>query len=278
MTEGGKVCDGMGKCVACVADDNCGSAIADPCNGDFYTVMTVCNSGACKPVEINCGDVGKICTPMGCAPCVDNFQCGPPQGDCKDRKCDSGTCGNVNHAQGSGCPSIVNGTCVADGTCVARKYVFVSADLVDSSFGGTKGADDTCAAAANFAGLGGTWMSWTSDGGSSPSARFTHSPAPYVLLDDVTTVAMNWQALISGTLTKSISLTEKKDQVLSPLEVWTATDPSGHYTPSACNDWTLVNGLNIKATVGMAGSTDIGWTDAKPQLCISTAHLYCFQQ
>jgi len=62
------------------------------------------------------------------------------------------------------------------------------------ALGGPRGADTTCAELARAAGLGGYWMSWTSDPGTSPFKRFEKSVLPYRLLDG-TQISPSWDRL-----------------------------------------------------------------------------------
>ncbi|MFS8065682.1 MAG: hypothetical protein ACMG6S_04840 [Byssovorax sp.] len=281
-TDGGKLCDGAGHCVACITAAQCESISSpNPCNElGVHTAPPACNSGVCEPGKVeDCGATGLICEPAGCVPCATNTDCGLPVGDCLHKQCKAGLCEKVSLPQASGCLPPAIGTCDATGTCVSRKYVFVTSATFTANLGGTAMADATCHQIAEGAGLGGKWKSWTSDGvGSPPLVRFAPSSGPYMLLDDKTVVASSWAALISGSLMHGIHLDENKQEVVSPPEVWTGTTPNGAYAGSACADWKFVDGGNLMGYVGIAGDATFGWTKMKQYTCSFKAHLYCFQQ
>src|SRR6185312_5745160 len=108
---------------------------------------------------------------------------------------------------------------------------------IAANTGGALGMDKQCVGAATAAGLGGKWLSWTSDSTTTPAARFARSTVPYVLLDKQTVVAQNWAGLTSGGLLHAINIDEKG--ALDPnYEVWTATDIMGEFNGADCKDWT----------------------------------------
>ena len=67
-----------------------------------------------------------------------------------------------------------------DGVCEDAAMVFVSSQLYTADLNGPRGADKLCADLARDAGLGGYWMSWTSDECTSPQKRFHRSCEPAV--------------------------------------------------------------------------------------------------
>jgi len=81
--------------------------------------------------------------------------------------------------------------------------VFVSSELYTADLNGPRGADEICAELADAAGLGGYWMSWTSNRCTSPSKRFQESTIEYRLING-DRVAANWDELIDAELDRSI--------------------------------------------------------------------------
>lgn len=280
-TDGGKFCDGAGSCVACATDVHCQTNInPNPCNGSLYTAPPKCKSGACELAQPqDCGADG-LCSPAGCMPCVTAKDCGPPEGVCSDKQCNSGVCETHSLTQGSECSPPAVGTCNGTGICALRKYVFVTSTLFPPAFGSAEMADMTCTDVADAAGLGGAWRSWTSDDMWSPVSRFEQSADPYVyvLLDDITKVASNWDALTSGTLTHGIDVDENKKKVVAPLTVWTGTDPGGNHAGSSCVNWTSTGMVGDLGYVGTAGEITFAWTKTTKVPCNIHARLYCFQQ
>ncbi|MFT6724724.1 MAG: hypothetical protein ACJARN_001591, partial [Arenicella sp.] len=131
----------------------------------------------------------------------------------------------------------------------------------------------------NLKGVFKAWLSSTT--AISADSRVTHSLAPYILVDG-TEIASNYEDLIDGTLTHSISLDESGDLVAtSPHEVWTGTltDGQGSAKGYDCDGWTTSGGDNRFGLFGRVDRTDAGWTDGGLIMnCSSAYHLYCFQQ
>lgn len=168
------------------------------------------------------------------------------------------------------------GLCLS-GNCVLARRVFVASGTFSGALGGASGADTTCQQVADAANLGGTWMSWISDGTSCPSGRFTEANYAYRLLDG-TIIANDWNALVSGTLANPINRDENGNLVTGNVEVWTATNPDGTLNAVGCNGFTSGNHGDNTPAVGIAGNTNGSWTDVYLQFCDRTDHLYCFEQ
>lgn len=281
----GKLCDGAGSCVECVTAAQCGPISASPCNAGVHTGPPPCTGGKCVDGKVeDCRMEGLVCKHDGCKPCTNTIECGPPEGACMDRQCNTvtGLCEKVNVSPWSACLPPAMGVCDATDTCVPGKYVFVTSTTFPANFGGTATADDDCKQLAGMAGLGGKWKSWTSDSkgnmGSTPLARFMPSPGPYVLVNQ-TVVASDWAGLTSGTLMHGIDRDENNLQVVQPIEVWTGTTPSGTFAGAACGDWAVMDSAILLGDVGILGNATGMWTQAiKPIPCSIMAHLYCFQQ
>jgi WD40 repeat protein len=172
--------------------------------------------------------------------------------------------------------------------------VFVTSQLFDGNLGGVAGADAKCQAAAQAAGISGTFKAWIStvaDGG--PAARFTRATTPYTLLDG-TIIADNWTALTSGYLRAPIYLTElggvppQGTGASHYGQIWygwhiplvfsnttydgNVSDPNGD-----CGGWASTQ----QGYPGYGRADDTGgWWSAyvTGQSCTETAPLYCFEQ
>ncbi|WP_438037672.1 hypothetical protein [Sorangium sp. So ce128] len=84
-TTGGKVCDGNGACVGCLADTHCTAPqVCDPM-GTHTCVDVSCTDGALNGGETDV-DCGGIDAGSGCAPCADDLECA------LDSDCASGYC------------------------------------------------------------------------------------------------------------------------------------------------------------------------------------------
>jgi hypothetical protein len=229
---------------------------------------------------------------MTCGICTMDSECGlPPLGGCSHNACINNLCQVViTSSQGTTCPQAqaTAATCDANGMCVQAKFVFVTKDAFSSSFGagGVAGADMACQHAATLAGLGGMWVSWTSDDTSGALSRVTANqsplPTPYELLDG--TVVVLGAAGLTGTaisLMHGIDMDEKMGSQ-SSVPVWTGSNTMGAFSGEACANWTggADGGVSESmGTVGSAGSTTSTWATEGPQSCSAIeAHLYCFMK
>ncbi|MFZ1862593.1 MAG: hypothetical protein WAU39_00105, partial [Polyangiales bacterium] len=188
-----------------------------------------------------------------------------------------------------------------DGACEAAALVFVSSTVSDAALGGPRGADMTCADLAQAAGLGGHWMSWTSDPCTSPFKRFEKSTLPYRLLDG-TEVSTSWSRLTidpppsgQGYLDHVINIDENGDIPATTLEcsgsvnppqgcfVWTNTNVEGQVAALAnnngCLGLTTNNSVFGPSTAGKITSISRGWTDGAFWTCgTNNLRIYCVEQ
>jgi hypothetical protein len=160
-----------------------------------------------------------------------------------------------------------------------ERIVFVTAEAFISNLGGVAGADALCQAAAQNAGLPGTYQAWISGSVNGPSTTFNQWSVPYVKTDGVQ-VAAGFADLTDGTLDSPIDVDQNGAAVSETgLKVWTNTEIDG--TPaflapgSNCTVWT---GVGTSATTGSTAASDSTWTDALNTPCDEEHHLYCVQQ
>ncbi len=167
---------------------------------------------------------------------------------------------------------------------VGKARVFLTSSLYDGDFGGVSGADSVCGARAAAQGLGGQWRAWLSDSATPASSHIYASAGPYVLLDG-TVVAPNFAALVSGSLSHPISLTELAAPISDgQTEVWTDIDVTGQLgnggfcTSSSGNDWSSADSGAPTPLVGHSNASDSTWSAAYLQFCDRTnVRLYCFE-
>jgi hypothetical protein len=189
-----------------------------------------------------------------------------------------------------------------DQVCTPSALVFLSSFQSDAALGGPRGADQICADIAEAAGLGGYWMSWTSDRCTSPLKRFEKSALPYTMLDG-TQVSSSWARMTmdppptgEGRLDNNIEIDEFGN-VLSPgsaacmpttpptgCATWTNTTFDGRvHINNGClglttNDGTAGGSVAVPA-VGKTTSVGNGWTAGSFLSCVfDSLHLYCFEQ
>jgi hypothetical protein len=157
----------------------------------------------------------------------------------------------------------------------AGRRVFVTSEAYDGALGGVSGGDAKCQAAANGAGLGGTWLAWLSDTTTSPSARFPQSTEPYVLVGGGQ-LAADWTDLIDGSLAAPIDRDETGSALADAgaARVWTGTVADGTLSGGNCADWTTVGSGGV---YGTAAATDSQWSFTSGNTCGSLDHLYCFE-
>ncbi len=176
-------------------------------------------------------------------------------------------------ASGGGNPEVLQ--------LLSPKRVFVTADTYGSNLGGLAGADAKCQAAADAAGLEGTFMAWLSDGLNSPGTRFiTLSIGPYITVDGAT-VAGSYGDLTDGSLNVLIGKTETGAPVGGRSEAWTNTTFAGSSTSDRANetcDFWNWQGSSISGHKGERLATDQIWTHAGLTACFLEVHLYCFEQ
>jgi hypothetical protein len=271
-TSGGEPCATAKDCTAKAAQCELATCDAKVCGVGYAPERSPCSEGG-----------GSLCDGAGkCVACLVDDDCGAPTGDCKVPVCNAGVCETKNAPQASECTlsgEPTTGVCNAVSTCVAGQYVFVTSVELAPDFGGTEGADELCAKAAEKVGLGGTWLSWTADSESSPVIRFAQSQQPYRLLDD-TVVAESWTMLTSADTTPlahGIDM-DQNHAAVGAVQVWTGAKPWGEYVHTSCENWTGGSTADATGDYGTAGETGYGWSWKGMAPCTTKGHLYCFQQ
>jgi len=194
-----------------------------------------------------------------------------------------------------------------DGACEPSALVFVSSTWSNAALNGPRGADISCAELAEDAGLGGYWMSWTSDPCTSPFTRFEKSTLPYRMLDGVS-IAPNWARLTNRpsddfNLASDFNMDEYGDfpgsvaggvptgqscpepSVTTPLGcfVWTNTNEQGRVSADAnnngCLGLTSGDSRDSTSTVGQMTSRGRAWTNGNNRTCgLDGGRIYCFEQ
>jgi len=161
------------------------------------------------------------------------------------------------------------------------KRIFLSSQQYDGDdLGSATGGDAACQALADAQSLGGTWMAWLSDSGTSPDARFAANSDGYILLDG-TLVASDYVDLTDGALAALINMNELGATVTNAtkLRTWTATTIDGTFLGGSCSDWTSTSGVGRHGTAtDEALGTPSWWTNRGQNLCTNSYSLYCFEQ
>ncbi|MEY3014725.1 MAG: hypothetical protein RIT45_3460, partial [Pseudomonadota bacterium] len=258
---------------------------------------TECTANACDEVKDTCSTtpVGDGNTCIDGKPCLANRLCN--QGFCVGgvpKDCDDGNTCTID-----ACDALT-GDCThkADSAqgCTVSRRVFVTADAYPPNFGGIAGGHAKCQAAANAAGLGGTWLAWLSDSSTYPSLYHAKAQVPYRRLDGAL-VALNWNDLIDGTLDNPIEVDETGAKITTGAgstsycgssalpAVWTGTNTAGNRANSSssiyyCGNWTTTtSSSSYRAASGISTGNASNWTTAcTTQRCNYKGHLYCFEQ
>ena len=165
------------------------------------------------------------------------------------------------------------------------KRVFVTSSTFNGNLAATgvaadglAGADKLCAAAAQNANLGGTWVAWLSTSTTNAIDRIGHN-GPWYLVDRTTLVFPAKGAILSGPLVP-IDLSEYEAQPPGWGNVWTGTGSNGHLVDAAhnCSDWTTSQ-WPADGTTGVRFFTTTAWTGYYAAPCNeSNGRLYCFEQ
>ncbi len=159
-----------------------------------------------------------------------------------------------------------------------ERIIFVTGSSSGGNLGGLAGADATCQANADNAGLVGTFQAWLSDGVDSPATRASQLGSVFV--DPTGTVIANdWADLTDGTLDAGIDKTAS-GQAASGL-VWSNVTASGATSAGAlhCAGWTS-GSSGVAGRVGEIGEIDSDWSNRASGLTCgtSTTRLYCIEQ
>lgn len=261
-----------GKCVASLCEDgvkngneadvDCGGSCDAKCaNGRACTVGTDCTSNVCggaqKCAESLCSDGVKSGT-------EGDVDCG---GSCAT-KCAQGKACSVS----SDCEIA---SCVSNVCDTTDRTVFVTVAAFTGNFGGLSGADARCQAAADAAGLYGTYKAFLSDGTASAASRMTSTSGRYVLVNG-TAVANNGAEFFSSTHLAPINIGEN-GSLQNGAEVFTGSNGPGNPVGGNCNNWTDGSSRQV-GFQGLTHQSNDQWSSAYDQFCDRGGRLYCVRQ
>jgi len=151
---------------------------------------------------------------------------------------------------------------------------FVTSGTTDGTFATPPlaSADALCSAAAQSAGLPGTFVAWLSDSTTNAIDRLAGSRG-WVRTDGLP-FADTPNGIVTGELFNPLDVDEHGIVISLSDAVWTGTGADGHLGAD-CNDWT-----SSSATIGYSGRDLPDFTAAMESnyTCgTSQAHLYCFE-
>jgi len=165
---------------------------------------------------------------------------------------------------------------------VGSRIVFITREIYNGNLGGVAGADAKCQAAADSAGLSGSYLAWISDGVRDPAGRFTHGTEPYVLTNG-DQVAYDWDDMTDGSIDTNIHIDQHGMNAVTGYSgiVWANVNRNGtkYTSPSGdrydCDGWTS-DGYEK----GHVGSLDnpTAIIHSNVAFCRDMLPLYCFEQ
>jgi hypothetical protein len=115
--DGGHVCDGTGKCVACNTGTDCPKTVT-------LCQVAGCTTNVCNATNAAVGtpctdDGGKVCDGTGvCVACIQPSDCPAQTTTCKTSTCAQSTCGASFTAIGTTCKDNGGQVCDGVGSCV----------------------------------------------------------------------------------------------------------------------------------------------------------------
>lgn len=195
----------------------------------------------------------------------------PPSGDAAEEPPEMWTDDGGWAADVQGPPEVDAGPIV--------KRVFVTSDTSNGNMGGFDKANERCVAAAERAGLGGTWIAWLSNGQANAIDRIEHN-GPYERLDG-TLVVKDKVQLATSLLSAPIDIMENGQKATNDLRAWTATYSNGSFYVD-CDGWSTSSGI-ARGAIGLPDRQDSDWTNSRaPNIsgnwgCNTNARLYCFE-
>ena len=138
---------------------------------------------------------------------------------------------------------------------------------------GLAGGDALCAAHANDAGLGGTWVAWLSTSQVHAIDRLT-SDGPWQLLDGTEVFTSRFD--IQRSPAHAIDIDEQGEDAVYAY-VFTGTDAHGQVVADGtCGDWKSAS--SARGMNGRSDSITAEWTADFAFPCSSPSRLYCFEQ
>jgi hypothetical protein len=147
---------------------------------------------------------------------------------------------------------------------------------------------------AQAANLPGTFKAWLSDATGSPSTRFTHPTADYVLADGTTVFANGWSDL--GANNHALDMNELggppplSDTPCAGLNggyaAWVSTNADGTPAPDvatglhSCSNWSseAVETSAVGLGSPIAAHSWIGFCSSGVPSCSKSAPIFCFEQ
>ena len=153
--------------------------------------------------------------------------------------------------------------------------MFVTAETYAGALGSLEAADMYCRAAANSAGLTGTFRAWLSDGTTNAIDRITVDGPWYTTRGEL---AWGSKTELPGAPLSPL-LSESGGDVIGAgaSGPWTGTDANGVATGQDCDGWTNATS-DASATLGTAKQDDTEWGGGAAALrCDAKAPLLCFQ-
>lgn len=167
--------------------------------------------------------------------------------------------------------------------------IFITSGKTSGNIGGLSGADGTCQAAANAAGIGvsqgRSWKAILSVMGVNAKDRISEV-GPWFLVDGgpagggpkvFDSVNGGGATLTSLPLTNIVQ-TQFGTLVIAGAKAWTGSLSGAMSHADNCSTWTVSTGPPPNGRIGSSSSVTAMWIDETSEGCSSQHHLYCIEQ
>ncbi len=148
--------------------------------------------------------------------------------------------------------------------------IFATSQTYTGNLGGLAGADGLCQAAADAAGLSGSFVALLSTAAIDTNTRVTITGPVSKTTGDV--VAVDSTDLWDGEIQLPIGHDENGTAILG--NAWTGSHAGGTAAAAQCSDWVTENGNGRR---GMVDTTGGGWFGGSPVTCGEEHRLYCIR-
>lgn len=161
------------------------------------------------------------------------------------------------------------------GLDAASARIFVTKNKYNGGeFGGTTGADTTCAAIASAKGFAGVYRAWLSTETTDAISRIQGN-GPWRRLNDDEVVFKDRGAL-GGVPLVPVLFDEEGTSVANNSNAWTGTSIGGTRSSSTCSNWASSDGA-LEGGYGLADKSDSTWTAAGGEPCNDFVRLLCLR-
>ena len=166
----------------------------------------------------------------------------------------------------------------SDDNSEVRHRVFITSNTYSGDLGGLDGADSICTAAANTAGIPGSYKAIISGVIEGANSRIEIRGEIYLVEAGVEVlVADNADDFWRNDLEVPINVNENGARLSSRVEPWTGTSTGGFSTGDTCLDWKTSTAFS--ATTGDSSENRAAlWLSFTSYVCSTQHPLYCIEE